>query len=130
MAYNPYFPYYPQYQAMQQPQQQQSALIHVQSEQQAREWSVSPGCSLMFIDDNAPYIYTKTAGNSQLEPCVFKIFQVSEIGGQNAPKTGIEEKSITIPDYVTRAEYEAIMAQIDDIRKQIKELIENESAEQ
>lgn len=130
MAYNPYFPYYPQYQAMQQPQQQQSALIHVQSEQQAREWSVSPGTSLMFIDDNAPYIYTKTAGNSQLEPCVFKIFQVSEIGGQNAPKTAAEEKSITISDYVTRSEYEAITAQIDDIRKQIKELIENESAEQ
>lgn len=130
MAYNPYYPYYPQYQAMQQPQQQQSALIHVQSEQQAREWSVSPGSSLMFIDDNAPYIYTKTAGNSQLEPCVFKVFQVSEIGSQNAPKTAAEEKSITIPDYVTRAEYEAITAQIDDIRKQIKELIENESAEQ
>jgi hypothetical protein len=129
MAYNPYFPYYPQYQAMQQPQQQQSALIHVQSEQQAREWSVSPGSSLMFIDDNAPYIYTKTAGNSQLEPCVFKIFQVSEIGGQNTSKA-TEEKSISIPDYVTRSEYEAITAQIDDIRKQIKELIENESAEQ
>lgn len=130
MAYNPYYPYYPQFQTMQQPQQQQSALIHVQSEQQAREWSVSPGSSLMFIDDNAPYIYTKTAGNSQLEPCVFKVFQVSEIGGQNAPKTAAEEKNIDIPDYVTRAEYEAITAQIDDIRKQIKELIEYESPEQ
>lgn len=133
MAYNPYNSYYNQfmqYPQYQQPQQQQSALIHVQSEQQAREWSVSPGCSLMFIDDNAPYIYTKTAGNSQLEPCVFKIFQVSEIGGQNAPKTAAEDKSISIPDYVTRAEYEAITVQIDDIRKQIKELIENESAEQ
>lgn len=130
MAYNPYFPYYPQYQTMQQPQQQQSALIHVQSEQQAREWSVSPGCSLMFIDDNAPYIYTKTAGNSQLEPCVFKVFQVSEIGGQNTSKTATEDKGISIPDYVTRAEYEAVMAQLDDIRKQVKELIENESAEQ
>ena len=130
MAYNPYYPYYPQYQAMQQPQQQQSALIHVQSEQQAREWSVSPGTSLMFIDDNAPYIYTKTAGNSQLEPCVFKVFQVSEIGSQNAPKAAAEDKGISIPDYVTRSEYDAITAQIDDIRKQIKELIENEPAEQ
>jgi len=130
MAYNPYYPYYPQFQTMQQPQQQQqSALIHVQSEHQAREWSVSPGTSLMFIDDNAPYIYTKTAGNSQLEPCVFKIFQVSEITAKNAPQTGAEEKSIVISDYVTRAEYDAITAQLDDIRKQIKELTENESAE-
>lgn len=128
MAYNPYYNQFMQYPQYQQPQQQQSALIHVQSEQQAREWSVSPGSSLMFIDDNAPYIYTKTAGNSQLEPCVFKVFQVSEIGGQNAPKTATENKDISIPDYVTRAEYEAITAQIDDIREQIKELIENESA--
>lgn len=128
MAYNPYYNQFMQYPQYQQPQQQQSALIHVQSEQQAREWSVSPGSSLMFIDDNAPYIYTKTAGNSQLEPCVFKIFQVSEIGGQNAPKTTAEDKGITISDYVTRSEYEAITAQIDDIREQIKELIENESA--
>ena len=129
MAYNPYYNQFMQYPQYQQPQQQQSALIHVQSEQQAREWSVSPGSSLMFIDDNAPYIYTKTAGNSQLEPCVFKIFQVSEIGGQNTPITAAEDKGISIPDYVTRSEYEAIMAQIDDIREQIKELIENESAE-
>lgn len=130
MAYNPYYNQFMQYPQYQQPQQQQSALIHVQSEQQAREWSVSPGASLMFIDDNAPYIYTKTAGNSQLEPCVFKIFQVSEIGGQNTSKTAAEEKGISIPDYVTRAEYDAITVQIDDIRKQIKELTENESAEQ
>lgn len=130
MAYNPYYNQFMQYPQYQQPQQQQSALIHVQSEQQAREWSVSPGCSLMFIDDNAPYIYTKTAGNSQLEPCVFKVFQVSEIGGQNASKTAAEDKSVSMPDYVTRAEYEAITTQIDDIREQIKELIENESAEQ
>ena len=130
MAYNPYYNQFMQYPQYQQPQQQQSALIHVQSEQQAREWSVSPGCSLMFIDDNAPYIYTKTAGNSQLEPCVFKIFQVSEITSKTAPKTSAEAESIVIADYVTRAEYEEVMAQLDDIRKQVKELTENESAEQ
>ena len=129
MAYNPYYNQFMQYPQYQQPQQQ-SALIHVQSEQQAREWSVSPGSSLMFIDDNAPYIYTKTAGNSQLEPCVFKIFQVSEITSKTAPKTSAEAESIVISDYVTRAEYEAVMAQLDDIRKQIKELTENESFEQ
>lgn len=130
MAYNQYYNQFMQYPQYQQPQQQQSALIHVQSEQQAREWSVSPGCSLMFIDDNAPYIYTKTAGNSQLEPCVFKIFQVSEITAKTAPKTSAEAESIVISDYVTRAEYEAVMTQLDDIRKQVKELTKNESVEQ
>ena len=127
MAYNPYYPYYPQFQQVQ-PQQQQTALIHVQSEQQAREWAVSPNSSLMFIDDNAPYIYTKSAGNSQLEPCVFKIFQVSEIDGKNAPKTSAETESIVISEYATKAEIEAVKAQIEGIQEQIKELIENESA--
>lgn len=128
MAYNPYYPYYPQFQQVQ-PQQQQSALIHVQSEHQAREWSVSPGSSLMFIDDNAPYIYTKTAGNSQLEPCVFKIFQVSEITAKNAPQEPSVSEGIDISSYVTRAEFDGIMKQIGDIEKQVKELTENESAE-
>lgn len=125
----PYYPsyqqFYPQYQ---QPAQQQSSLIHVQSETQAREWSIAPGTSLMFIDDNQPFIYTKTAGNSQLEPCVFKIFRVSEIGTENAPKTASSSESIDIlPDSV-RGEIEAIRAEIEDIKAKVKELTENESA--
>lgn len=73
--YNP-FPQPMQYQVPQMMQQtQQSNLIHVQSENQAREWRVDLGSSVMFIDDNAPFIYTKTAGSSQLEPAVFKRFK-------------------------------------------------------
>lgn len=125
MAYYPTYPQY--YQPYQQPQQQ-SSLLHVQSEQQAREWSVSPGSSLMFIDDNAPYIYTKTAGNSQLEPCTFKKFMVSEIGAENAPKTVSPSESIDIlPDSV-RGDIEAIRAEIEDIKAKMKELTADESA--
>ena len=135
----PYYPsyqqFYPQYQ---QPAQQQSSLIHVQSETQAREWSIAPGTSLMFIDDNQPFIYTKTAGNSQLEPCVFKIFRVSEIGAESASKSPAPADSIDIlPDSV-KAEIEAIRAELGDIKADIenlkkkrpkKELMEHESAE-
>ena len=124
----PYYPSYQQYYQPYQQPQQQSSLLHVQSEQQAREWSVSPGSSLMFIDDNAPYIYTKTAGNSQLEPCTFKKLMVSEIGTENASKTASPSESIELlPDSV-RGEIEAIRAEIEDIKAKVKELTENESA--
>lgn len=106
----------------------QSSFVHVQSEQQAREWNVSPGTSMMFIDDNRPYIYTKSAGMSQLEPAVFKVFQVSEIGTENASKTASPSESIDIlPDSV-RGEIEAIRAELEEIKAKVKELTADESA--
>ncbi len=118
----PYYPSYQQYYQPYQQPQQQSSLLHVQSEQQAREWSVSPGTSMMFIDDNRPFIYTKSAGMSQLEPAVFKVFQVSEIGAESASKSAPAPAGVDIPDYVQRGEIEAIRAELDDIRKQIADM--------
>lgn len=124
----PYYPSYQQYYQPYQQTQQQSSLLHVQNEQQAREWSVSPGSSLMFIDDNAPYIYTKTAGNSQLEPCVFKIFKVSEIGQETPRNQAPAPGGVDIPEYVQRAEFEAFLSEFEAIKEKVKELTENESA--
>ena len=121
MAYG-YNPYYQQY------QQPQSSFIHVQSEQQAREYNLSPGTSMMFIDDNRPYIYTKSAGMSQLEPAVFKVFQVSEISPENARISTPAPDSIDISPDSVKAEIEAIRAEIEDIRAKVKELTADESA--
>ena len=127
MAYNPYYPQFIQYQA---PQQQQSNLIHVQNEMQAREWSVAPGGSIMFIDDNSPYCYTKSMGFSQLEPPIFKRFRITEESVQNAPQAASASQQVNIQEYITKAEFEPFKTLIDDIQNKIKELTENESAEQ
>jgi len=119
--YNPYY---------QMPQTQQSNLIHVQSEAQAREWTVSLGSSVMFIDDNAPFIYTKTAGSSQLEPAVFKRFRVTEdnapVSSQNEPQGSSEGSEDKLSAYLTKAEFEPFKAVIEKIQK---ELIGNEPTE-
>lgn len=121
-AFNPYA--YNPYQMYQAPQAQQSNLIHVQSEAQAREWSVALGSSVMFIDDNAPFIYTKTAGSSQLEPAVFKRFKITEDNNvQNAPQGGSEDSEDKLSAYLTRAEFEPFKAIVERIEK---ELIGNE----
>ena len=124
----PFYPsYQPYYQPYQQPQQQ-SSLIHVQTEQQAREWSVAPGCSVMFIDDNAPYIYTKSAGSSQLEPSIFKKFKVSEIGQEAPQNQAPAPGGVDIPEYVERAEFEAFLSEFEAIKSIVKELTADESA--
>ena len=125
----PNFGYYPGYNYPAY-QPQQSNLLHVQSEQQAREWTVALGTSVMFIDDNSPYIYTKTAGSSQLEPAVFKRFRISEDNApqsaQIAPQGGSNGEAVSLPDYVTKAEFEPFKAIVERIEK---ELIGNEPTE-
>ncbi len=135
MAYG-YFPtnysQYPQamqYQVPQMPQQmQQSNLIHVQSENQAREWRVDLGSSVMFIDDNAPYIYTKTAGSSQLEPAVFKRFKVLEDNSAMPGQNGTGQPQVDLSEYITKSEFEPVRVLIDDIQKKLKELTYHEQS--
>lgn len=61
---------YPQY------QQQNNGFIRVQSENEARMYPVAPGNSIIFIDANAPYCYTKTADISQLDRPKFEKYRL------------------------------------------------------
>lgn len=143
MPYNPYFPSnYPYQQNLpyQMPannyqatnNSQSSNLIHVQNENQARECVVALGSSMMFIDDNAPYIYTKTAGTSQLEPAVFKRFKIIEDDISQTAQEHQEQASvktdINLSDYMSKAEFEPFKAILDDIQKKVKELTDNEQS--
>lgn len=142
MAYNPYYPQslgygsgYATYQMPQmQPQPQQSNFIHVQSETQAREWAVAPNCSVTFIDDNAPYCYTKSMGMSQLEPPIFKRFRlVEEESTQNAlqsPQSNANSQQENTHEYMTKTEFEPFKMIIGDLQAEIKELKKHEPFEQ
>lgn len=133
MPYNPYFQQnfnpYQQFQIQQQ-QQQQGSFIHVQSETQAREWTIAPGSSVTFIDDNAPYCYTKSMGFSQFDAPVFRRFKLVEEdasqSAQNTQKQPSESSEVNLSDYITKAEFEPFKAIIEKIQK---ELLDDESAE-
>lgn len=103
MAYNTYFPqsyqpfsgFNPYQQPVQQnyqqqgqnsqPQIQNGGFVSVRSIEEAYNWPVSPGNSITFKDENAPYIYTKTKGFSQLEAPIFERFRlVKEEDAQQA----------------------------------------------
>ena len=130
MAY-PYYGFNP-YQQMQY-MQPQTSFIRVQSETQAREWNVAPGNSVTFVDDNAPYCYTKSMGMSQFDAPVFKRFRLVEEPSQSVqvtPQSPSEPLEVNLPEYNTKAEFTALETLVNDIQNKIKELTENEPVEQ
>ena len=72
----PYYPYLMQYQ----PQPVQNSFLTVRSEKEARDYPIAPGNSITFRDENAPYIYTKTMGMSQLDRPHFEKFRLVREG--------------------------------------------------
>ena len=118
-----------QYQNMQIPQQvtQSNVIIHVSSEEVARKWDVAPNCSVMFINDNEPYFYTKSAGASILETPVFKKFRITEepdipVNNNNAVENNNNvNNQIDLSAYITKAEFESYKNIINDMQKIVKE---------
>ena len=104
-------------------QQPQASFIRVQNEMQAREWNVAPGSSVTFIDDNAPYCYSKSMGMSQFEPPVFKKFRLVEEtpvqNVQNTPQGGSDVSGVNLSDYMTKAEFEPFKTLLERIEKEL-----------
>lgn len=74
--YQYYNPHLQQMQPIQMPQ----SLISVRSEMDAKNYPVAPGNSVIFHDETAPYIYTKTMGMSQLDHPTFEKFRLVREG--------------------------------------------------
>ena len=139
--YNTYPQYflqnYPQYstipqqvsqQATQPTQQiQNGGFIPVPNIEAARNYHVAPGTSVTFIDENAPYVYTKTRGFSQFEQPVFeKLRLVKEEDAAQSTQEGQEaasdEQTIKYTDYATKAEIKAIRKELDALQADITAL--------
>ena len=146
MAYNgfpaTYQPmYYPQQYQPQMPQQptqqyqqtSQNGFIRVQNENEARMYPVAPGSSVTFINENAPYCYTKTLGASQLDRPTFKRFRlVEEVDAvQTAPErsqSSVLNGSIDLSEYALKADMDALASRIAMIQTQIEKLNSKEDS--
>ena len=102
----------------QQNYQQQNSFVHVQSENEARMYPVAYGGSVTFIDDNAPYCYTKTAGFSQFDTPTFKKFRLVEETPTDERKGPTEAQTVSSPDVIP----DVIKAQIDALTARIEAL--------
>jgi hypothetical protein len=126
MAYNYNFPigyqnYYPQYQQgyVQQPQTQDNGFIRVQNENEARMYPVAPGNSLIFIDENAPFCYTKTVDTSQLDRPKFEKYRlVKEEHEEQDPSTNL---------YVSSDDFELLKKEVEKIKEDLNQRISIEN---
>ena len=122
MAYPTYPQFYPQYPQMIQPQPQAQPQTQIQkmdfipvpSEDVARNYPVAHGNSVTFKDENAPYIYTKTMGFSQLDRPIFEKYKL--VREEDTPPEQIPKN---IPDW--KSEIEKIWDEINVLKSNIKE---------
>lgn len=130
--YNQYSYQYPQYgyqipqqqTQLPQPQIQNGGLVSVHNENEARNYPIAIGTSITFKDENAPYVYTKTMGFSQLESPKFDKYRLIKEDAStpsNLPENDTSDaKSInTIIDDVIN-EIETIKEDIKGIKEKMK----------
>lgn len=85
---------------------QNSGFVSVPSETVARNYPVAPGNSVTFIDENAPYCYTKTMGFSQLDRPRFEKFRL--VKEEDQPIQAQTTEDMPKIDYALKSELEAL----------------------
>ena len=118
--YNTGFQYQNPYNQMQvqQPQIQSSGVITVRSEAEARNYPIAPGNSIMFKAETGPYVYIKTMGLSQFDAPTFEKFRLV--------KEEIDTESPKMVDYITKAVFDDLKAEVESLKKSLKEGAEDD----
>lgn len=97
---------YQQAQQAAQPTIQNGGFVSVRSEIEARNYPVAPGNSVTFIDENAPYCYTKTMGFSQLDRPRFEKFRL--VKEEEAAQPTQASTDVQKVDYVLKSELQSL----------------------
>lgn len=124
-------------QSQAQPQQQSAVqmggFIRVPSEEVARNWNVAPGTSATFINENAPYCYTKTVEMSQLDRPKFDKYRLvkeedtpapapmdSPVSHEKAPQRSEGCGMNNLSEYALKTELEEVRGELDALRRRIE----------
>lgn len=128
MAYQYFNPYYQQQmpqiqqqmpQQVQQPQIQATNFLTVPSEEIARNYPVAPGNSITFKNENAPYVYSKTMGFSQLDRPIFEKYRLvkeDDVEPIKADSKSDEQTKLAEID-ILKEELESLRAEVDELKK-------------
>ena len=116
--YNPYQQYY-QIQPQPTQQIQNNGFVSVRNEMEARNYPIAPGNSITFKDENAPYVYTKTMGFSQLDRPSFEKYKLVK-------EDVMEEQIIENKDIENlKSEIEKLWGEINEIKSHDEKPVQN-----
>ena len=100
---------------------QDNMIVSVQSEQDARNYLVAYGHSIIFKDENKPLVfYTKTA-ISQFEPPVFKIYDLVERTQETPVNAPENAKPMDLSAFVTKDEFGALQKELQALKQALGE---------
>lgn len=137
MNYQYYNPNLMQMQPVQMPQQ---SFVVVRSEEEARNYPVAQGNSILFRDETSPYVYTKTMGFSQLDRPTFEKYRLIKEGEVEEPKyeaqitsivgeiTALNEAVKGIGDEIKamQEQHEALKKKVNRPKKQIIQEVDDD----
>lgn len=114
------------------PQQSQimnGGFVHVQSENEARQYPVAPGNSVTFIDDTQAFCYTKTMSTGQFDTPIFKKFKLVEVpdnnitqNAQKAPSEALSPQGYNLEDYALKADVAALRVEIERLESKFENI--------
>ena len=102
---------------------QNGGLVSIPNEEEARKYFVAPGNSVTFKDENAPYVYTKTMGFSQLDRPLFEKFRL--VKEEDTPPLEKEEEPIIKADkikYLVQEDLTPLVKDIETLQTKIKKI--------
>lgn len=106
---------------MQNSSSQDNVIVSVQSEQDARNYIVAIGHTVIFKDENKPMVfYTKTV-NSQFEAPMFKIFDMVERKQETSVNTPQNDKTMDLSTFVTKDEFGVLQSELQALKKALGE---------
>ena len=88
--------------------------IQVAGIEGARNQIVQPGHTAWMMDNNSPVFYVKSVDG--MGSATFKVFQFAEISPE-APNPAYSQQNTPSTDYVTRAEFNALLERLGDVPK-------------
>lgn len=126
--YQQYQQSYPQqqYQQIMQAQQQPQfgGFVSVRNEMEARNYPVAPGNSVMFRDETAPYIYSKSMGYSQLDTPRFdkyRLVKEEDVSvNVSEPHTDtLNNSTDNLPTYALKSEFDALQELVSTLAEDV-----------
>lgn len=116
-------PYMPQQPAQQAPAQNSGGIIWVQGEAAAKSYPVSPGSGVLLMDSESLTFYLKSADASGMPS--MRIFDYTE---RTAARQA--EPPVQSAEYVTRDDFNALVARVDAMAKKPNRKKEDAADEQ
>lgn len=108
-------------QVMSQPQPQNNTFVPVANIDEAKNYLVGYGNSVIFRDENLPMVfYTKTV-NSQFEAPIFKIFDMVERKQEMPVNTPQNDKPMDLSAFVTKDEFGALQKELQVLKSALGE---------